>query len=146
MRILLIVLLFTCLSACNKFTKKTCSRPFISGVKISNTDTSYQKVIFYSYPKGSNFSGAHGSFSNIDIIDGRVNFDMDPARDWELEIKPNGKICRIKEINMETGSAHVENGQICVVGFSYTLDDTAHHIDGYTTAEIDPKDFYIPIY
>ena len=146
MRILFIVLLFTCLSACNKSTKKTCSWPFIAGVRISNADTSFQKVIFYSYPKGSDFSGTPGSFSNIDVIDGRVNFDLDPARDWELEIKPNGKTYRIKDINMETASAHVESGQVCVVGFSYTLDDTSHHIDGYTTTEIDPRDFYIPIY
>lgn len=142
--------LFCCLlvaGSCQKSKTSSiaCETPLIAGLKISNADTTYQHAAFYAYAKGSNFTGAHSYYPNQTVTNGEALYSIDANHDWVVTIDPVGKSYRIKDITVAPETKDLTSDQVCVDAFTYTLDDSAHHVDGYSTSGTGVKSYLIPV-
>jgi len=128
-----------------KTSSVACEAPFIAGLKIVNADTTYQHATFYAYARGSNFTGTHSYFPNQTVSNGEALYNMDANHDWVVTIDPVGKSYRIKDITMVPETKDLTSDQVCVEAFSYTLNDSARHVDGYSTSGTGVKSYLIPV-
>jgi hypothetical protein len=129
----------------SKTSSTACEPPFIAGLKISNADSTYQHATFYAYSKGSNFTGTHSYYPNQTVSNGEALYNIDATHDWVVTIDPVGKTYHIKDITLEPATKDLTTDQVCVEAFSYTLDDSIHHVDGYSTPGTSVKSYLIPV-